>query len=151
MSKQELKNTFVFVILGDPTNAKIRTGLFSLFCNYSSYSNSVVISRLSSLRGIPSENIIVFAYEKASDYDMTVVPTQEVFFQLTIDEIYKDAKTPEKPPFPLNFQNFNQLADIYRFLEQRLRPEGSNPNIIVFMDDNAFYEEFEPLEFVKLY
>ena len=151
MSKEELQNSFVFIILGAAANYKEEDGGFNKFCNYSLFSNSVVISRLASLRGIPSKNIIIFAHGEASDYDMTQVPTTEVFFQLTIDEIYKDAKTIGNPTFPLNFQFFSEVEDIYDFLIPQVIAKDSHPNVLVFMDDHGYYEEFGHFDFFSFY
>ena len=80
MSEHELQNTFIFIILLGGTNKHINSGRFRKFVNYSLFSNSVVISRLADLRGIPSKNIMIFAKGQASEYDMTVIPTTEIFF-----------------------------------------------------------------------
>lgn len=61
MSKQDLNNTFVIIILAEEvTRPYADNSPYDKYPNYSLSSNSVVISRLASLRGVSSDNIYVF-------------------------------------------------------------------------------------------
>ena len=148
MSQQGLENTFVIIILGNEANqASIdRSSGCRKYHNYSLYSNSVVISRLASFRGIPSDNIVVFGYGSPCGYDMDIVPTSDIFFQLTIDEIYKETKTHERISFPQNVKYFIEIEDISTFLHTKIR--SKHPNFYVFIDDHDVDEQ---LDFFELY
>lgn len=83
--------------------------------------------------------------------DMIVVPTQEIFFHLTIDEIYKDAKTTESPTFPLNFHFFSEVdEEIFKFLIPQVIAKHSHPDIFVFMVDHS-YNKFGHFDFCGVY
>lgn len=141
MPKQGLENTFVFIILGNEANqASIgHSSGRAKYHNYSLYSISIVISRLASFRGIPSDNIVVFGYGSPCEYDMDIVPASEIFFQLTIDEIYKETKTHERTPFPQNIKYFIDLEDISTFLHTKIL--SKHHNFYVFIDDHDIDEQ----------
>ena len=156
MSTNELENTFVFIILGDEANKVVENSTIlptskstkcRKFVNYCLYSNSIVISRLAALRGIPENNIFVFCYGDSSGYDMTQIPTNKVFFQLTIDEIY--VQTHEYSS-ATQFRYFRTMDQLYLSISAILS-SNEHPNFLVFMEDHGLYEKSRYLDFYELY
>ena len=123
------ENTFVFVILGDKVFDNYSKNQ-AKYSNYSLISDAVVIRRFA-LHHLDSDHIIVFAKGKEQDYDISMITKNQIFFQLSINEIY----VTDKQPNDLTFCYYESIITIQNQINRKLR-SCHNPKVLLFLDDN---------------
>lgn len=128
------ENTFIIVINGDNTS--------KLFSSYALLIKRLAIKYL----GIEKDHILIF--EKGGDNNSTpIIPEKRVFIQLTENEVYETKPLDFEFDFiPFHYTN-NILYSIHSFFQ---RSNCKEPNIILYMYDNAFETSFG-LNFLELY